>query len=91
MKDVLQLDERGLEEWLSEPLAATRAALQKIEGDVAVLGAGGKMGPTLALMLKKAAPAKKAEQVLVPKKNISICERARGKNLMFRTHLKMPG
>jgi len=58
MKDVLQLDERGLEEWLSEPLAATRAALQKIEGDVAVLGAGGKMGPTLAMMLKKAAPQK---------------------------------
>jgi len=58
MKDVLQLDERGLEEWLSEPLAATRAALQKIEGDVVVLGAGGKMGPTLAMMLKKAAPAK---------------------------------
>ncbi len=58
MKDVLQLDERGLEEWLSEPLAATRAALQKIEGDIAVLGAGGKMGPTLAMMLKKAAPGK---------------------------------
>ncbi len=58
MKDVLQLDERGLEEWLSEPLAGTRAALQKIEGDIAVLGAGGKMGPTLAMMLKKAAPGK---------------------------------
>ncbi len=56
MKDVLQLDERGLEEWLSEPLAATRAVLQKIEGDIAVLGAGGKMGPTMAMMLKKAAP-----------------------------------
>jgi len=58
MKDVLQLDERGLEEWLSEPLVGTCAALQKIEGDVAVLGAGGKMGPTLAMMLKKAAPRK---------------------------------
>jgi hypothetical protein len=58
MKDVVRLDERGLEEWLSEPLTATRAALQKIEGDVAVLGAGGKMGPTLAMMLKKAAPGK---------------------------------
>jgi nucleoside-diphosphate-sugar epimerase len=58
MRDVLQLDERGLEEWLSEPRAATCAALQKVEGDVAVLGAGGKMGPTLAMMLKKAAPGK---------------------------------
>ena len=57
-KDVLQMDDRGLEEWLSEPLGATRAALKEIEGDVAVLGAGGKMGPTLAMMLKKAAPRK---------------------------------
>ncbi len=58
MKDVLHLDERGLEEWLSEPLPATGATLKEIEGDVAVLGAGGKMGPTLAMMLKKAAPRK---------------------------------
>lgn len=58
MIDVLHLDERGLEEWLSEPLAGTRATLEEIEGDVAVLGAGGKMGPTLAMMLKKAAPRK---------------------------------
>jgi nucleoside-diphosphate-sugar epimerase len=58
MKDILHLDEQGLEEWLSEPLAATRAMLRQAEGDIAVLGAGGKMGPTLAMMLKKAAPEK---------------------------------
>ena len=58
MRDVLRLDERALEEWLSEPLVATREALGQIEGDIAVLGAGGKMGPTLAMMLKKAAPQK---------------------------------
>jgi len=58
MIDVLHLDERGLEDWLSEPLEATRAMLKEMEGDVAVLGAGGKMGPTLAIMLKKAAPRK---------------------------------
>jgi nucleoside-diphosphate-sugar epimerase len=52
------MDERGLEEWLSEPLAATRAALRQVAGDVALLGAGGKRGPTLAMMLKKAAPEK---------------------------------
>jgi nucleoside-diphosphate-sugar epimerase len=57
-KDVLCMDERGLEDWLSEPTAATRATVAEIEGDIAVLGAGGKMGPTLAMMLKKAAPAK---------------------------------
>jgi nucleoside-diphosphate-sugar epimerase len=58
MKDVLRMDEHGLEDWLSEPLAATRAALNEVEGDVALLGAGGKMGPTLVMMLKKAAPQK---------------------------------
>ncbi len=58
MKDVLRMDERGLEDWLSEPRAATCAMLNEVEGDVAVLGAGGKMGPTLAMMLKKAAPGK---------------------------------
>ena len=58
MTDILRMDERGLEDWLSEPLAATGAALREVEGDVAVLGAGGKMGPTLAMMLKKAAPLK---------------------------------
>jgi nucleoside-diphosphate-sugar epimerase len=57
-KDVLCMDERGLEDWLSEPLAATCETLKAIQGDVAVLGAGGKMGPTLAMMLKKAAPEK---------------------------------
>lgn len=58
MRDVLKMDERELEAWLSQPLPATCAMLQQVEGDIAVLGAGGKMGPTLALMLKKAAPEK---------------------------------
>ena len=53
------MDERGLEEWLSEPGAAVRESLAGISGDVAVLGAGGKMGPTLAMMLQKAAPDRK--------------------------------
>lgn len=59
MKDIPGLDERGLEEMLSEPTAATTEALAGIRGDIIVLGAGGKMGPTLAMMLKKAAPDKK--------------------------------
>jgi nucleoside-diphosphate-sugar epimerase len=57
------MDEHKLEDWLSEPLAATSAALKKVQGDVAVLGAGGKMGPTLAMMLKKAAPERKVYAV----------------------------
>lgn len=58
MIDASHLDERGLEDWLSEPAPATRQMLAETPGDVVVLGAGGKMGPTLAMMVKKAAPAK---------------------------------
>lgn len=43
-----------LEEWLSRPTAAVVNALKKIEGDVLILGAGGKMGPTLARMARRA-------------------------------------
>jgi nucleoside-diphosphate-sugar epimerase len=53
------MDERGLEELLSEPGAGVRETLTGIGGDIVVLGAGGKMGPTLAMMLRKAAPDRK--------------------------------
>lgn len=49
-------DVRELEELLSEPTEVTRGVLRAIDGEVVVLGAGGKMGPTLAMMLHKAAP-----------------------------------
>jgi len=44
-----------LEDRLSEPGDATVAALRDNPGDVIVLGAGGKMGPTLARMVARAA------------------------------------
>jgi hypothetical protein len=44
-----------LEDRLSEPTDATVAALRDCPGDVIVLGAGGKMGPTLARMVERAA------------------------------------
>jgi len=47
-----------LEDILSEPTEATRKALAQTSGDIVVLGAGGKMGPTLAMMLKKASSDK---------------------------------
>ncbi len=52
-------DERALEDVLSEPGESTCRVLAKTEGDFLVLGAGGKMGPTLAMMLRKAAPGRK--------------------------------
>ncbi len=54
MTDISTLDESGLEDILSEPTDATKKVLADLSGDVVVLGAGGKMGPTLAMMLRKA-------------------------------------
>ena len=43
-----------LEEILSAPTQATIHAMGALEGDIVVLGVGGKMGPTLARMAKRA-------------------------------------
>lgn len=45
----------ALEERLSRPRAQTVAALRELPGDIVILGAGGKMGPTLARMARRAA------------------------------------
>jgi nucleoside-diphosphate-sugar epimerase len=44
----------GLEEALSDPTEATIRAMAELKGDLVVLGVGGKMGPTLARMAKRA-------------------------------------
>jgi nucleoside-diphosphate-sugar epimerase len=44
----------ALEERLSRPTGGVRAALERFAGDVVVLGAGGKMGPSLARMARRA-------------------------------------
>jgi nucleoside-diphosphate-sugar epimerase len=54
MIDATAIDENRLEDLLSEPTEQTRNAVATLTGDIAVLGAGGKMGPTLAMMLRKA-------------------------------------
>ena len=46
-----------LDEQLSEPRAETITALAGCSGDLMILGAGGKMGPTLARMAKRALDA----------------------------------
>ncbi len=48
-----------IEAILSEPSELDREALSKLDGDILILGAGGKMGPTLAMLAKKAAPGKR--------------------------------
>ncbi len=45
-----------LDEFLSRPSDALVADLEAVPGDIMVLGVGGKMGPSLARMAKRAAP-----------------------------------
>src|SRR5262249_39935389 len=47
----------ALEDKLSEPIAADVAAMRRIAGDILVLGAGGKMGPSLARLARRATEA----------------------------------
>jgi nucleoside-diphosphate-sugar epimerase len=49
-------DESHLEDVMTTPSQALTAALHAIPGDIAVLGIGGKMGPTLARLARRAAP-----------------------------------
>ncbi len=51
MKPILTIDD--LEDELSRPTAGVVETLRALDGDVMVLGAGGKMGPTLARMVRR--------------------------------------
>ena len=46
-------DVEQLEEMLSTPTEGVVATLSRLEGDVIILGVGGKMGPTLARMVRR--------------------------------------
>jgi hypothetical protein len=48
------IDEAALETALSQPNDEVVRALQSVDGDIVVLGAGGKMGPSLARMARRA-------------------------------------
>jgi nucleoside-diphosphate-sugar epimerase len=49
----------ALEEFMTRPTPALEADLTRAPGDILVLGVGGKMGPTLARMAKRAAPQRR--------------------------------
>src|SRR5437763_16689251 len=49
LADVAELENR-----LSEPSPGAVEALRRLHGDILLLGAGGKMGPTLARMARRA-------------------------------------
>lgn len=52
-------DEEMLEEVMSRPPSWLCDRLRQLDGDIMVLGVGGKVGPTLARMAKRAAPEKR--------------------------------
>lgn len=49
----------ALEEFMTRPSAELAADLARAPGDLLILGVGGKMGPTLARMAKRAAPGRR--------------------------------
>jgi nucleoside-diphosphate-sugar epimerase len=52
-------DEAHLEDFISTPTLGLVEDLAKLDGDILVLGVAGKVGPTLAMMAKRAAAAKR--------------------------------
>jgi hypothetical protein len=52
-------DEDALEDFMTAPSAALEAELAAVPGDLMLLGVGGKMGPTLARLARRAAPNKR--------------------------------
>lgn len=58
-------DVARLEDMLSEPTDGVIETMAGVEGDVIVLGAGGKMGPTLARMARRASDAAGAKRRVI--------------------------
>ena len=52
-------DEAALEEFMTEPSEVLAADLSAVDGDIMILGASGKMGPTLARLAKRAVPSRR--------------------------------
>ncbi len=52
-------DVAHLEDLLSTPTQALVDDMAALDGDIMILGVGGKVGPTLAMMAKRAAPGKR--------------------------------
>lgn len=52
-------NETDLEEFMTRPPPGLRADMDRAPGDITILGIGGKMGPTLAKMAKRADPERR--------------------------------
>jgi NAD dependent epimerase/dehydratase family len=58
-------DVADLDDLLSEPNQKVIQALRSVEGDIIILGVGGKMGPTLAWMARKASDIGKVKRRVI--------------------------
>jgi len=56
-------DEATLDAFLAQPSEALISDLAAVPGDILILGAGGKMGPSLARLAKNAAPGKRVTAI----------------------------
>ncbi len=52
-------DLEAVEEFMTRPDPALVDDLAALDGDILILGVGGKMGPTMARLAKRAAPDKR--------------------------------
>lgn len=63
-----------LDEFLSRPTPEVVAAMQALEGDIMVLGVGGKMGPSLAALARRASDAAGARRRVIGVSRFSSAE-----------------
>lgn len=84
-----------LERELSRPSAADIECMSRLEGDILLLGAGGKIGPSLARLCRRAADAagKPRRVIAVSRRLLDIdCVKAISCDLLDRSALsKLPG
>jgi nucleoside-diphosphate-sugar epimerase len=57
--------EQDLEEWLSRPGDADATAMAALDGDLIILGAGGKMGPSLARLARRSVQKAKSSKRII--------------------------
>jgi nucleoside-diphosphate-sugar epimerase len=75
-------DVEALEERLSRPDADVVSDLAGLDGDILVLGATGKMGPTLARMARRAAPADRTVYAAARFSNPALVERFKAQGIV---------
>ena len=62
-----------LDELLSEPSEGVVETMRRMQGDLLVLGVGGKMGPSLARMARRASAAAGVQRRIIAVSRFSSC------------------